>query len=213
MILILLGAPGAGKGTQGKMLSERFQIPEISTGDILRAEIKNGTQLGKQAKRYMDEGDLVPDEVIVGMMKNRMAEEDCRNGFILDGFPRTIEQADALKNMLAETGRKIDYALNIMVPEEKITKRIAGRRSCPKCKAVYNIYFNPPKKDMLCDECGSALFMREDDNEETVRNRLKTYNRKTAALIDYYRNSDMLIEIDGDGEPNLIFENIIKRLE
>ncbi len=213
MILILLGAPGAGKGTQGKMLSERFQIPEISTGDILRAEIKNGTDLGKQAKKYMDEGALVPDEVIVGMMKNRMAEEDCRNGFILDGFPRTIEQADALKNMLAETGRKIDYALNIMVPEEKITKRIAGRRSCPKCKTVYNIYFNPPKNDMLCDECGSTLFVREDDNEETVRNRLKTYNRKTAALIDYYRNSDMLMEIDGDGEPNLIFENIIKRLK
>ena len=149
MIIILLGAPGAGKGTQGKMLSEKYALPEISTGDILRAEVKDNTDLGKEAEEYMKKGELVPDAVIIGMMKNRMNCEDCKNGFILDGFPRTVEQADALENMLKNEGKNVDYVLNIAVPEEKIIRRISGRRSCPECKSVYNIYFNPPKEDEI----------------------------------------------------------------
>lgn len=213
MIIILLGAPGVGKGTQGKMLSEKYALPEISTGDILRAEVKDNTDLGKKAEEYMKKGELVPDAVIIGMMKNRMNCEDCKNGFILDGFPRTVEQADALGDMLKNEGRNVDYVLNITVPEEKIIKRISGRRSCPECKSVYNIYFNPPKKDAVCDHCGCSLVLRDDDNEETVRSRLSTYNHKTSPLVDYYRKSGTLIEINGNGTPDKIFENIVINLK
>ncbi|GMT43387.1 MAG: adenylate kinase [bacterium] len=213
MIIILLGAPGAGKGTQGKMLSEKYALPEISTGDILRAEVKDNTDLGKEAEEYMKKGELVPDAVIIGMMKNRMNCEDCKNGFILDGFPRTVEQADALENMLKNESKNVDYVLNIAVPEEKIIRRISGRRSCPECKSVYNIYFNPPKEDAVCDHCGCSLVLRDDDNEETVKSRLSTYNQKTSPLVDYYRKSGTLIEIDGNGTPDKIFENIAGNLK
>ncbi len=213
MIIILLGAPGVGKGTQGKMLSEKYALPEISTGDILRAEVKNNTDLGKEAEEYMKKGELVPDAVIIGMMKNRMSCEDCRNGFVLDGFPRTVDQANALENMLKSEGKDIDYVLNIAVPEEKIIRRISGRRSCPECKSVYNIYFNPPKKDAVCDHCGCLLVLRDDDNEETVKSRLSTYNQKTSPLVDYYRKNGVLVEIDGNGTPGKIFENIAGNLK
>ncbi|NOZ83840.1 MAG: adenylate kinase [Epsilonproteobacteria bacterium] len=213
MIIILLGAPGVGKGTQGKMLSEKYALPEISTGDILRAEVKDNTDLGKEAEEYMKKGELVPDAVIIGMMKNRMNCEDCKNGFILDGFPRTVEQADALRKMLKNEGKNVDYVLNIAVPEEKIIRRISGRRSCPECKSVYNIYFNPPKKDAVCDHCGCSLVLRDDDNEETVKSRLSTYNQKTSPLVDYYRKNGVLIEIDGNGTPDKIFEDIVGNLK
>jgi len=213
MIIILLGAPGVGKGTQGKMLSEKYALPEISTGDILRAEVKNNTDLGKKAEEYMKKGELVPDAVIIGMMKNRMSREDCKNGFVLDGFPRTVDQANALENMLKSEGKNIDYVLNIAVPEEKIIRRISGRRSCPECKSVYNIYFSPPKENDVCDHCGCSLVLRDDDNEETVKSRLNTYNQKTSPLVDYYRKSDLLIEIDGNGTPGKIFENIAGNLK
>ena len=195
MKLILLGAPGAGKGTQAKWISKEYGLPHISTGDILRQNVKEGTELGKEAKRYMDEGKLVPDELIIKMMKGRLSQEDCRGGFILDGFPRTINQAEELGKIT-----DIDAVLNIYVPFEKLIERITGRRSCPKCGAVYHIKYNPPKKDNICDVCGTPLIQRDDDKEETVKKRLETYEEQTAPLIDYYEKKGKLLTVEGQEE-------------
>ena len=195
MKLILLGAPGAGKGTQAKWISREYGLPHISTGDILRQNVKEGTELGKEARKYMDEGKLVPDELIIGMVKDRLSRDDCRNGFILDGFPRTIKQAEELEKIT-----DIDAVLNIYVPFEKLIERITGRRSCPKCGAVYHIKYNPPKVDGICDACGTPLIQRDDDKEETVKKRLETYEEQTAPLIDYYEKKGKLITVEGQEE-------------
>lgn len=192
MKLILLGAPGAGKGTQAKWISEEYGIPHISTGDILRKNVAEGTELGKEAKKYMDEGKLVPDDVVIKMMEERLREEDCKKGFILDGFPRTIYQADELSKIT-----DIDAVLSIDVPFSKLIERITGRRSCPKCGAVYHIKYNPPEKDGICDVCGTPLIQRDDDREETVKKRLRTYEEQTEPLIDYYRKKGKLITVEG----------------
>ncbi len=208
MILILLGAPGVGKGTQGQLISKEFSIPQISTGDILRKEVKEETELGKKAKSYMDSGALVPDDIIVGMMEKRIKEDDCKNGFILDGFPRTTAQAEALDEMLSKNGLNLDSVLLIDVPEEEIIERLTGRRVCPNCGAVYHVKYNPPKNDNICDKCSTQLIQRDDDTESVVRNRLKVYQDSTAPLIEYYEKTNKLVKIDGMGDINDIFANI-----
>ena len=213
MILILLGAPGAGKGTQGQLINKKYSIPQISTGDILRKEVKEESELGKKAKDYMDSGALVPDGVIVGMMENRIKEDDCKNGFILDGFPRTTAQAEALDIMLKNNNIALDSVLLIDVPEDEIIDRLTGRRVCPSCGAVYHIKYNSPKQDNLCDKCKTELIQRDDDTEEVVRNRLKVYSDSTAPLIDYYEKTGKLVKIDGTGEIEEIFENVKKALK
>ncbi|MCR4436241.1 MAG: adenylate kinase [Clostridiales bacterium] len=197
MRIILLGAPGSGKGTQAVVISQRLKIPHISTGDIFRSNIKNGTELGKKAKEYMDKGLLVPDELTIDIVKDRLQQEDCKNGFILDGFPRTIPQAEYLDNALKEMGIKLDIALNIHVPDEEIIKRMSGRRVCPKCGMTYHTENNPPKKGNLCDGCGSEVVQRDDDKEETVIKRLKTYHDQTEPLIDYYTKQGIVVKVDG----------------
>lgn len=211
MILILLGAPGVGKGTQGQLIGKEFFIPQISTGDILRKEVKEKTQLGQEAKKYMDSGALVPDDIIVGMMEKRIKEEDCKNGFILDGFPRTVAQAEALDKMLSKNNLELDRVVLIDVDEKEIVERLTGRRVCPKCGAVYHIKNNPPKNDNICDKCGSKLIQRDDDKKDVVENRLRVYQESTLPLVEYYRNSNKLAKVDGTGEIDEIFKNI-KRL-
>ncbi len=208
MIVILLGAPGAGKGTQGSLISKQFAIPQISTGDILRSEVKKSTELGKQAKNFMDKGELVPDGIIIGMMENRIKASDCSNGFILDGFPRTVEQADALRKMLDKNGLDLNCALLIDVSEDAIIERLTGRRVCPNCGEVYHLQYNPPKKDNVCDKCGAKLIQRDDDRKEIVKNRLDVYNRSTAPLIDYYERLGKLIKINGMGSMDKIFDGV-----
>lgn len=202
MNLILLGAPGAGKGTQAQKLSDKIGIPQISTGDMLRKAQREGTEMGLQAKKFMDAGELVPDEVVVGIVKDRLAESDCAKGFILDGFPRTVPQADAL----GEAGVKLDFALNIDVPQAELLGRLTGRRSCPKCGAMYHVMFTPPKVEGVCDKCGTALYQRDDDNETTVRSRLETYEEKTAPLIRYYGDRGVLKNVPGAGSPDEVFQ-------
>ena len=208
MILILLGAPGVGKGTQAELISREFGIPQISTGDILRKEVKEGSELGKQAKKYMDSGALVPDDVIVGMMEKRIKADDCRNGFILDGFPRTTDQAEALDKMLEKNSLTLDKVILIDVPKNEIVERLTGRRVCSKCGAVYHIKNNPPKTEGVCDKCGGKLIQRDDDTKEVVENRLKVYEKSTMPLIDYYKKADKLAKINGLGSIEEIFENI-----
>lgn len=210
MNLILLGGPGAGKGTQAKKLIDKYQIPQISTGDILRAAVKEGTELGRKAKEYMDAGKLVPDEVVIGIIKDRLAQPDCKKGFILDGFPRTVPQAEALDKVLGELGSKIDHVISIEVDEEELVTRLTGRRTCknPSCGMMYHIKFNPPKKEGICDKCGSELYQRDDDNEATVRSRLATYNQATKPLIDYYQAKGLLRPIAGVGSIDEIFQKI-----
>jgi len=209
MKIIMLGAPGAGKGTQAKMIAEKYSIPHVSTGDIFRANIKNGTELGKQAKEYMDAGKLVPDELTVKILLDRVAQDDCKNGYVLDGFPRTIPQAEVLENALNELGDKIDFAVNVDVPDENIVRRMSGRRACLKCGATYHIEHIPPKQEGICDTCGSELVLRDDDKPETVQNRLKVYHEQTQPLIDFYTERKVLKTIDGTKDMKEVFADII----
>jgi adenylate kinase len=209
MNLILLGGPGAGKGTQAKKLIDKFQIPQISTGDILRAAVKEGTEMGRKAKEYMDAGKLVPDEVVIGIIKDRLAQPDCKKGFILDGFPRTVRQAEALDKVLAGLGNKIDHVVSIDVDEEALVNRLTGRRTCKNCGQMYHVAFSPPKKEGVCDKCGGELYQRDDDNETTVRSRLATYNQATKPLIDYYTAKALVRSIAGVGSIDDIFYKII----
>lgn len=213
MKIVMLGAPGAGKGTQAVNIAKEFGIPHISTGDIFRANIKNQTELGMKAKSYMDKGALVPDDITIGMLLDRIVDNDCRNGFVLDGFPRTIPQAESLKAALSLQDTKIDHAVDIEVPDEVITKRMGGRRSCPKCGGTYHIVFNPPKKEGICDSCGSELVQRADDKPETVLERLKTYHEQTQPLIDFYRNEGVLSVVDGTKKPDEVLKDILGALK
>ena len=199
--LVILGAPGAGKGTQAAILSEKLQVPHISTGDIFRSNIKNETPLGILAKQYIDSGSLVPDEVTIGIVKDRLAEPDCKNGFILDGFPRTIQQADSLDKMLGELGTKLDKAVDIYAGDDVIIRRLSGRRVCPECTAIYHINSSEHARKGICGNCGAKLIQREDDSEETVKNRLKTYHLQTEPLISYYKGKGLLVQVQGEGSP------------
>jgi len=197
MKLILLGPPGAGKGTQAKMLTERFSIPQISTGEILRAAVKDGTPMGLKAKEFMDAGGLVPDEVVVGIVRDRLQADDCNNGFILDGFPRTVAQADALQASLKEMDKALDRVISLDVDAEALVERLTGRRTCKECGRGYHVKFDPPREVGICDACGGNLFQRDDDQEETIRKRLQVYAEQTSPLISYYRDADVLMELDG----------------
>ncbi len=208
MKIVMLGAPGAGKGTQAKMIAEKYSIPHVSTGDIFRANIKNGTELGKEAKSYMDKGELVPDELTVRILLDRVAQDDCKNGYVLDGFPRTIPQAEVLDAELTKMGDKIDFAINVEVPDENIVRRMSGRRACLKCGATYHIVHIPPVKEGVCDKCGSELVLRDDDKEETVKNRLAVYHEQTQPLIDFYDKKGVLKEVDGTVDSKDVFAAI-----
>ena len=208
MKIIMLGAPGAGKGTQADIIANRYEIPHISTGDIFRANLKEGTELGKKAQVYMDRGDLVPDELTVEMLLDRVANEDCKKGYVLDGFPRTIPQAEVLDKELSAKGEAVDYCINVDVPDENIVTRMSGRRSCPKCGAIYHIVHIKPDKEGICDKCGTALTQREDDREETVRKRLAVYHEQTAPLIDYYEKKGLLRTVDGTRDMKKVTEQI-----
>ena len=212
MKIIMLGAPGAGKGTQAKKIAAKYGIPHISTGDIFRANIKNGTELGKKAKSYMDQGLLVPDELTVDLVIDRLAQDDCKNGYILDGFPRTIPQAEALAAALAKLGEKMDYAIDVDVPDENIVSRMSGRRACTGCGATYHIVYNPSKKGECCEVCGEKLILRDDDKPETVQKRLNVYHEQTQPLIDYYTKQSILRTVDGTQDMNDVFAEIVKIL-
>ena len=209
MKIVMLGAPGAGKGTQAKMIVEKYQIPQISTGDIFRANIKNGTELGKKAKTYMDQGALVPDELVVDLVVDRLAKDDCKNGYVLDGFPRTIPQAEALTAALAANGEKLDYAIDVEVPDENIVNRMSGRRACVNCGGTYHIVFNPTKVEGICDACGGKLILRDDDKPETVQHRLSVYHAQTQPLIDYYKSEGILKSVDGTKKMDEVFGDIV----
>ena len=209
MKIIMLGAPGAGKGTQAQMIAEKYNIPHISTGDIFRANIKNGTELGKKAKEFIDKGQLVPDELTVELLLDRVANDDCKNGYVLDGFPRTIPQADVLDSELTKLGDKVDYAINVDVPDENIVRRMSGRRACLKCGATYHIEHIPPKTEGICDKCGSELVQREDDKPETVQNRLSVYHEQTQPLIEYYDKKNILKTVNGTKDMQEVFSDII----
>ena len=212
MKIIMLGAPGAGKGTQAKKIAEKYAIPHISTGDIFRANIKNGTDLGQKAKTYMDQGLLVPDELVVDLVVDRVKQEDCANGYVLDGFPRTIPQAEALDKALAGLGQKVDYAINVEVPDENIINRMSGRRACVDCGATYHIVYAPAKTEDICDKCGGSLILRDDDKPETVKKRLDVYHTQTQPLIDYYKEAGILREADGTIDIEDVFAEIVKIL-
>ncbi|WP_456370185.1 adenylate kinase [Geoglobus sp.] len=213
MNLILLGPPGAGKGTQAKRIVEKYGIPQISTGDMFREAVAKGTELGKKAKEYMDRGELVPDEIVIGIVRDRISQPDCENGFILDGFPRTLNQAEALDEMLDDMGRRIDAVINIVVPDEEILKRIVYRRICKECGAVYNLIYNPPERDGICDKCGGELYQRDDDKEETVRERLRVYREQTEPLIEYYGRKNLIHDIDGTKDIDDVWKQIEGVLE
>ena len=212
MRIIMLGAPGAGKGTQAKKIAAKYSIPHISTGDIFRANIKNGTELGKKAKTYMDQGLLVPDELVVDLVVDRVNQDDCANGYVLDGFPRTIPQAEALDKALMEMGQSIDYAINVEVPDENIVQRMSGRRACVNCGATYHIVYAPTKKENVCDTCEGELILRDDDKPETVQKRLNVYHEQTQPLIDYYTEKNKLVEVDGTIDIEKVFDAIVKIL-
>ncbi len=208
MKVIMLGAPGAGKGTQAKRLAAEYSIPHISTGDIFRANIKEGTELGKKAKAYMDAGQLVPDELVCDLVVDRIQQADCKNGYLLDGFPRTIPQAEALDAAVEKLGEKIDYAVNIDVPDENIIKRMSGRRACVGCGATYHVIYNAPKVEDVCDVCGKPLILRDDDKPETVKTRLDVYHAQTQPLIDYYAGRGVLVTVDGTQNMDKVFADI-----
>jgi len=213
MRLVLLGAPGAGKGTQAKKLIEKYGIPQISTGDILRKAVADGTPLGKEAKVIMDKGELVPDKIVLGLVEERVKQADCKKGFILDGFPRNTAQAEALDKLLNDLQMPLDSALSVDVPKEDLMKRLTGRRTCKKCQQMYNVYYSPPKKDGICDKCSGELFQRDDDKEETIKKRLDVYDAKTAPLIDYYKNKGILKSVMGTGSIDEIFNKVCNILE
>lgn len=213
MKIVMLGAPGAGKGTQAKMIAAKYEIPHISTGDIFRANIKNNTELGKKAKEYMDQGLLVPDELTVDLVIDRLSQGDCSNGYILDGFPRTIPQAKALDEALAKRGEKMDFAVDVDVPDENIVTRMSGRRACVGCGATYHIVHNPSAKGEVCEVCGEKLVLRDDDQPETVQKRLTVYHEQTQPLIEYYTNQNILRSVDGTQDLNDVFAAITKILE
>ncbi|MDO5381131.1 MAG: adenylate kinase [Eubacteriales bacterium] len=212
MKIIMLGAPGAGKGTQAKRIAEKYAIPHISTGDIFRANIKNNTELGQKAKTYMDKGELVPDELVVDLIMDRFKEADCANGYVLDGFPRTIPQAEALDKALSANNESVDFAINVEVPDENIINRMSGRRACVGCGATYHIQFNPTKVEGICDACGEKLILRDDDKPETVKNRLSVYHDQTQPLIDYYSKKGILAEVDGTQSMEDVFNSIVNVL-
>ena len=212
MKIIMLGAPGAGKGTQAKMIADKYSIPHISTGDIFRANIKNGKELGMEAKKYMDQGQLVPDELTVRILLDRVAQDDCKNGYVLDGFPRTIPQAEVLDEALAKLGETIDYAIDVNVPDENIVNRMGGRRACVTCGATYHMVHVPPKKEGICDKCGSELILRDDDKPETVKKRLSVYHEQTQPLIDFYTKKNVLKTVDGTVDMMDVFASIVEIL-
>ena len=209
MKIIMLGAPGAGKGTQAKKIAAKYEIPHISTGDIFRANIKEGTELGKKAKTYMDQGLLVPDELVVDLVVDRLQQDDCKKGYVLDGFPRTIPQAESLDAALAKVGDKMEYAIDVNVPDENIVNRMGGRRACVGCGATYHIVYNPTKVEGICDACGEKLILRDDDKPETVQKRLGVYHEQTQPLIDYYTKAGILKEVDGTVDMEEVFQNIV----
>ena len=212
MKIIMLGAPGAGKGTQAKKIAAKYGIPHISTGDIFRANIKEGTELGKKAKTYMDQGLLVPDELVVDLVVDRLSQADCKKGYVLDGFPRTIPQAESLDAALAKIGEKMEYAIDVDVPDENIINRMGGRRACVGCGATYHVEFNPAKVEGICDVCGEKLILRDDDKPETVQKRLRVYHEQTQPLIDYYTKAGILKEVDGTVDMEDVFCNIVQIL-
>ena len=213
MHILLMGPPGAGKGTQAANLVKEFTISHISTGDMFRAAIKAGTELGKQAKACIDAGNLVPDEITIGIVRERLSQDDCKKGFILDGFPRTVEQADALTEILSDLGLKLKSVLDVNVPSADLVERAVGRRICKSCGATYHIKFNPSKVDGVCDECGGELFQRPDDTEETMKNRLSVYDAQTKPLIDYYTKAGLYVEVDGRQEIGKVFADIVDILK
>ncbi len=213
MKIVMLGAPGAGKGTQAKMIAAKYGIPHISTGDIFRANIKNGTELGEKAKKYMDQGLLVPDELTLELIMDRFAQDDCKNGYVLDGFPRTIAQAEALTASLKANGEALDFAIDVDVPDENIVKRMGGRRACVACGGTYHILYNPPMKQGICDLCGGELTIRKDDLPETVLKRLTVYHEQTQPLIDYYTKEGILKSVDGTQDVNDVFASIVALFE
>ncbi|KPH76269.1 MULTISPECIES: adenylate kinase [Bacillaceae] len=213
MNLILMGLPGAGKGTQADKINNKYNIPHISTGDMFRLAIKEGTELGKRAKEFMDQGELVPDEVTVGIVKERLSKDDCKNGFLLDGFPRTIAQAEALQQLLSELGLSLDHVIHVDVPEEKLVERLTGRRICPTCGTAYHVLFNPPKVEGICDKDGSHLVQRDDDTAETVKKRLSVNIEQTQPLLDFYESEGYLVKVNGDQEIDKVFQDIQGFLE
>ncbi|WP_409252545.1 adenylate kinase [Bacillus sp. SCS-153A] len=208
MNIVLMGLPGAGKGTQAERIVEKYGIPHISTGDMFRAAMKEETELGLKAKSFIDKGELVPDEVTIGIVQERLSKEDAHKGFLLDGFPRTVAQADALENILDNLGKKIDYVINIQVDKEVLMERLTGRRICKNCGATYHLVFNPPSEDGVCDRCGGELYQRADDNEETVQNRLDVNIKQTQPLLDFYQDKGYLVNIDGQRDINEVFSEI-----
>lgn len=212
MQVILIGPPGAGKGTQAKLLQERFGLPHISSGDLLRAAVKRKTDTGVQAKRYMDRGELVPDDIVVRLIEERVRQDDCHAGFILDGFPRTVTQAKALEPMLTKHHKRVDHVLSISVPRDEIIKRLSGRRTCRDCDAMYHVIFNPPLNNGLCNRCNGELYQRDDDQEDTITARLDVYERQTAPLLDHYRRLGLLREIDGVGGAQHVFARILAQV-
>jgi adenylate kinase len=211
--IILVGPPGCGKGTQAKMIEEHYNIPQLSTGDMLRAAVREGTEVGTKAKGYMDRGGLVPDDIIVEVMRNRIQKDDCDSGYILDGFPRTLGQAEALDRMLAEMNQPLTTVIAIAVPDEEVVRRLSGRRQCKNCGTGFHIAFNKPKKDGICDKCGGELYQRDDDNEQTIRSRLKVYYEQTSPLLDYYRERNLLNEVDGVGSIDQIYDAICSLID
>ena len=210
---VLLGPPGAGKGTQAAKVIEKYNVPHISTGDIFRANIKEGTELGKKAQGYINEGKLVPDELVVDLVTDRLQQDDCKDGFLLDGFPRTILQAEQLDEFLSKNGQKLDIVLNFKVRKDVLVERISGRRVCKACGASFHVVNVPPKKEGICDTCGGELFQRKDDNRETVENRINVYESETAVLIGYYEKQGVLVDFDGEKSHEEVFADVVKAIE